>query len=174
MCKSPLSEPATVTRVKGHQLQVKFVDGKTSDVHLERVLQIPRGYYDPEHSAQIPLGPGAEVMPDVPVSGVPGAPAQEPGTVQRRSPGMMLEDGGRAVEEHAKVIKRGGFRPGKLDGLIPGNSIIAYSVSSTERLLNVGRYLSVDDSGQEADVHAYGVVTDGRMNAKWKPLVSDQ
>merc|ERR1711920_712877 len=37
MCKSPLSEPATVTRVNGHKLQVKFTDGKTSEVHLERV-----------------------------------------------------------------------------------------------------------------------------------------
>ena len=120
MCKSPLSEPATVTRVKGHRLQVKFADGNSSEVHLERVLQIPRGYYDPEHSSEIPPGPGAEVMPDVPVTGVPGAPAQEPGTVQRRSPGMMLEDDGRAVEEHAKVIKRGGFRPGSWKGLSQG------------------------------------------------------
>ena len=87
MCKSPLSEPATVTRVNHHKLPVQFADGKTSEVHLERVLQIPRGYYDPEHST-LPLpGPGADVMPDIPATGSPGAPAQEPGTVQRRSPG---------------------------------------------------------------------------------------
>ena len=71
MCKSPLSEPATVTHVNNHKLQVQFADGKTSEVHLERVLQIPRGYYDPEHST-LPLpGPGIGVMPDIPATGSP-------------------------------------------------------------------------------------------------------
>ena len=155
MCKSPMSEPATVTRVNGHKLRVQFADGKAGEVHLERVLQIPRGYYDPEHSAQLPPGPGTEVMPDIPATGDPGAPAQEQGTVQRRSPGMMLEDNGRAVEEHARIVRRGSARPGKLDGLIPGSSMVAYSVSSAERLLNIGRYIGADDGGQEVDVHAF-------------------
>ena len=170
MCKSPMSEPATVTRVNGHKLRVQFADGKTGEVHLERVLQIPRGYYDPEHSVQPPPGPGAEVMPDVPATGNPGAPAQEPGTVRRRSPGMMLEDGGKAVEEHSRLQRRGSSGRGKLDGLIPGNSMVAYSVSSAEKLLNIGRYVGADDGGLEVDVHAYGVGTDHRMTAKWKPL----
>merc|ERR1711972_1299598 len=66
MCKSPLSEPATVTRVNNHKLQVQFADGKTSEVHLERVLQIPRGYYDPEHST-LPLpGPECRASPRFP------------------------------------------------------------------------------------------------------------
>ena len=93
-------------------------------------------------------------MPDVPATGSPGAPAQEPGTVGRRSPGMMLEDDGKAVEEHSKLLKRGGGRRGKLDGLIPGTSMVAYSVSSSERLLNIGRYVGADDGGLEVDIHA--------------------
>ena len=83
---------------------------------------------------------------------------------------MMLEDGGRAVQEHERQVKKGSSRPGKLDGLVPGSSMIAYSVSSAEKLLNIGRYLSANDGGQEIDVHAYGVATDYHMNAKWKHL----
>ena len=80
---------------------------------------------------------------------------------------MMLEDGGEAVQEHERQVKKGSSRPGKLDGLVPGSSMIAYSVSSAEKLLNIGRYLSANDGGQEVDVHAYGVATDYHMNAKW-------
>ena len=83
---------------------------------------------------------------------------------------MMLEDDGRAVQEHERQIKKGSSRPGKLDGLVPGTSMVAYSVSSAERLLSIGRYLGAGDGGQEVDVQAYGVATDGRLNTKWKPL----
>ena len=48
--------------------------------------------------------------------------------------------------------------------------MVAYSVSSSERLLNIGRYVGADDGGLEVDIHAYGVGTDFRMIAKWKPL----
>ena len=138
MCKSPLSEPAIVTRVNHHKLQVQFSDGTTSAVHLERVLQIPRGYYDPEHSTSFPPGPGSDVMPDIPATGSPGAPAQEPGLVQRRSPGMMLEDDGGAVREHESQVRKGGGRRGKLQGLVPGSSMAASSVSSSQKFLNIG------------------------------------
>ena len=83
---------------------------------------------------------------------------------------MMLEDDGKAVREHEKQVRKGSSRPGKLDGLIPGTSMVAYSVSSAEKLLNIGRYIGMSDGGQEVDVHAYGVATDHGMNAKWKPL----
>ena len=83
---------------------------------------------------------------------------------------MMLEDDGKAVEEHERLMKRGSGRRGRLDGLIPGSSIVAYSVSSTDKLLNIGRYIGADDGGLEVDIHAYGVGTDHRMTAKWKPL----
>ena len=125
MCKSPLSEPAVVTRVNHHKIHVQFSDGTTNEVHLERILQIPRGYYDPEHSTSTAPGPGNYVMPDVPATGNPGAPAQEPGTIRRRSPGMMLEDDGKAVRDHEDQVRKGSGKRGKLHGLVPGSSMIA-------------------------------------------------
>merc|ERR1712113_1088064 len=124
----------------------------------------------PEHSTLAEVGPGAEVMPDVPATGNPGAPAQEPGTVLRRSPGMMLEDDGRAVREHGEQIRKASGKRGKLENLVPGSSTIAYSVSSSEKLLNVGLYVGSSEGGEDVDVHVYGVGTDNRMNVKWKPL----
>ena len=153
MCKSPLSEPAVVTRVNHHKIGVRFSDGTTSEVHLERILQIPRGYYDPEHSTLAEPGLGADVMPDVPATGNPGAPAQEPGTVLRRSPGMMLEDGGRAVREHGEQIRKATGKRGKLENLVPGSSLIAYPVSSSEKLLNIGLCIGSSDGGEDVDVH---------------------
>ena len=101
---------------------------------------------------------------------VPGAPAQEPGLVQRRSPGMMLEDAGEAVRAHGEQMRRAGPRRGKLDGLAPGSSRVAYSVSSAEKLLNIGTYLGVVEESQEVEIHAFGVAKDYRMSAKWQPL----
>ena len=82
----------------------------------------------------------------------------------------MLEDDGRAVREHENQVRKGSGRQGKLHGLVPGSSMVAYSVSSSERLLNIGLYISMTEGGQEVDVHAYGVAKDCRMNAKWKPV----
>ena len=48
--------------------------------------------------------------------------------------------------------------------------MIAYSVSSTRKLLSIGKYLTAVEGGQEIDVHAYGFSKDCRMNVKWKPL----
>ena len=48
--------------------------------------------------------------------------------------------------------------------------MVAYSVSSSEKLLNIGLYVDSSEGGEDVDVHVYGVGTDYRMNAKWKPL----
>ena len=105
MCKTPLSEPAIVTSVNHHKLQIQFSDGTKREVHLENVLQVPKGYHDHEHSNFAP-GPGEDVLPEVPVTGRPGAPAQDPGSVAPRSPGMMIEDDGGAVRAHDEEVQK--------------------------------------------------------------------
>ena len=74
------------------------------------------------------------MRPDIPATGTPGAPAQDPGSVAMRSPGMMLEDDGRAVRAREDEVQKGRGRRGRLQGLVPGSSMDAYSVSSSQKL----------------------------------------
>ena len=60
---------------------------------------------------------------------------------------MMLEDDGKAVQEHGEQVRKASGKRGKLDGLVPGSSWIAYSVSSSEKLLNIGLYVGSSEGG---------------------------
>ena len=81
-----------------------------------------------------------------------------------------MEDNGRSVRQHAEQVRRSGPRRGKLDGLVPSSTRVAYSVSSAQKLLNIGVYMGMQEGSQDVDIHAFGVAKDYRMNAKWRPL----
>ena len=46
--KSPMSEPALVLKVRGNVLAVRFTNNEQKEVHIERVLVVPKDYEDYE------------------------------------------------------------------------------------------------------------------------------
>ena len=67
-----------------------------------------------------------------------------------RSPGMMIDDDGRSVRARDEDVQKGRGKRGELQGLVPRSSMVAYSVSSNQKFLNIGLYLSTTEGGLEA------------------------
>ena len=87
----------------------------------------------------------------------------------RRSPGLMLEDGGRAVQDARRAV---GSRPGKFAKLTAG-AYIAYALTTStksRKLCSVGKILSVSARENTVMVHKYGPVSDGHLRLHWQPL----
>ena len=90
--RQPSSDPAEVIAVKGNQLTVRFKDGKVLDtLHTEDAVVIPSG------SRNFETDDGDEPFFDNELDAPPES------SEVRRSPGMMIEDKGKAVKEARKA-----------------------------------------------------------------------
>jgi len=62
-----------------------------------------------------------------------------------------------------------GFK-GKLEGLAPGTSIIAYRTSSEKNEMAVGMFRGTLEELGQVEIHAYGALRSMRLVLQWKPL----
>ena len=89
---------------------------------------------------------------------------------------MMIEDQGASLQTHEEETRN--MLPkhsrGKLDGLVPGTSFVAYSTSGQEREIGIGLYRTNLEDTKQVEAHVYGVVTDSRLRVRWKPLYRDE
>ena len=82
----------------------------------------------------------------------------------RRSPGMMLEDQGKSVEEQAKAFDdaRKQVSPGKLDRIQTGNFVV-YLLPDKPKEVTVGKVVALSKSEQTVVIHRYKPITDNHL-----------
>ena len=163
--KQPSIEKCEVVEVRGNRMTVKQPDGTLlKEVHTENVLVVPPGAQNFEDFEGDPLFEEELELP---------AESAE----KRRTPGMMLEDHGKAVRDAEKAL---GPRPGKLER-ISGGVMIAYQtfplnppVNHQGRICAVGKVLSVSKMEQEVAVHQYAPTKGEHLLLRWEPLYMEQ
>ena len=96
-------------------------------------------------------------------------------TLERRSPGMMMEDQGRKVEAQTKIFEeaRKKISPGKLDKVQTGN-FIAYVVAGKMKECTIGKVTALSRAEASVVVHRYKPVTDGHLRLYWQPLYTGE
>ena len=94
---------------------------------------------------------------------------------QRRSPGMMLEDGGKAVEDQNKALEEARGKtmsPGKLEKIQTGNFIV-YTLPGRTKECTVGKVISLSRAEQTAVVHRHKPCSDNHLRLHWWPAFLD-
>ena len=88
--RQPLTDPCEVVAVKGQKIRVRRPDGREiSDIHIEDVIIVPDSTRDLERGTEEDLSLDPE----------PEDSLEFQSSDLRRSPGMMLEDDGKAVQK---------------------------------------------------------------------------
>ena len=134
---------------------------KLTDIHLEDVMLVPetaRSLEKPD--LHIELTPEEELTLD---------------TLERRSPGMMMEDQGQKVEAQAKQFEEARKRisPGKLDKVQTGN-FIAYVVAGKVKECTIGKVTALSRAEASEVVHRYKQVADGHLRLYWQPVYTGE
>ena len=89
----------------------------------------------------------------------------------RRSPGLMIEDQGKSVEEKAKASSdsRKKVSLGKLDKIHTGNFVV-YAVANKTKEVTVGKVTALSRTEHTIIVHRYRPITDNHLRLYWHPL----
>ena len=160
--KQPYTEPALVLKVYGNKCTVKDKNGmKLEQIHLEDVMLVPENARNLEKEPLIFEEEDDLLLDDV---------------NRRRSPGEMLEDEGRRLEEHMRVFdenKRKKLSPGKLEKLQTGN-FVAYLKADRVKVVAVGKVTAISRAEQNVILHRYYPVTDGQLRLYWTPVFSEE
>ena len=136
--------------VHGDNCKARCADGATvSNVHFDDALVMPTSVHDHESS---PLQ-FEEAEDEVYVDAV------------RRSPGLMLDDGGRTKAETEESLQQNRVKPGKLEKITQGTSI-AYTGSGGPKKCNIGKVLNVSKRETSVLVHKHRPSSAGHMRVK--------
>ena len=139
--RQPYTDPVVVLDIHGNKCSLRTRDGtKLYEIHLEDVMLVPetaRSLEKPD--LHIELTPEEELTLDA---------------LERRSPGMMMEDQGRKVEAQAKMFEeaRKKISPGKLDKVQTGN-FIAYVVAGKVKDCTTGKVTALSRAKASVVVH---------------------
>ena len=140
--------------VHGNKCKVRRADGTiVSNVHFGDALVMPTSEYDHDSS---PLQ-FEEAEDEVYVDAV------------RRSPGLILDDGGRTKAETEESLQQNRVKLGKLEKITQG-TFIAYTGSGGPKKCNIGKVLNVSKREASVLVHKHRPSSAGHMRVKWEPM----
>ena len=158
--RQPYSDPSEVLEVHGNKCTIRRPDGTVvKEVHLEDVMIVPENSKHLE-SRDITFEDDDELE-------LSGGDSLD----RRRSPGMMLEDQGRAVEDQKEHQP---MKPGKLEKLVSGNHIVYRTDDRRRKLVLVGKILNISKREAKVVVHKYYPVSDHRLRLRWVPVFVEQ
>ena len=147
--KQPYSDGARVVRLNGNKLTLRKADGSiVKDIHREDCLRVP---HNSQNLEKAPL-----LIADDPES-------LEFETIDaKRSPGMMLEDGGESVRRLADAqTPLEGTR--KRHKVVPG-CFVAYRVEGgLPKVVGVGKVTAVSKLESKVVLHQYKPLSDGML-----------
>ena len=141
----------------GPSHSIKTKDGTiTKDIHLEDVMLVPENTRNLEKEPPHFLEEDSLTLDDI---------------NERRSPGMMIEDQGRKVEEQAKQLIEARKRqsPGKMDTVHAGNHVV-YVIDGSRKECTVGKVTALSKAEATVIVHRYRPVSDNHMRLHWEPI----
>ena len=135
------------------------------NIHLEDVILVPENARNLEKDPLVFEEEDTTLMLD--------------STEVRRSPGMMIEDQGKAVEAQAELFGQAkkkakeGSSPEKLKHVQTGNFVV-YLLVDKSKQVTVGKVTAVSRQEQTVIVHRYKPVTDNRLRLYWLPVFVEE